>query len=179
MALVIKDGLTSQTVRIDSAGRMLGSTISEGPLEEATDTGEAIFFNSGFATGTTNVEVISVENEEAGKDLHITRFILSAIIDCIFTVFEVTSGTPAGTTLIGVNPNFGSTVVNSVTAFGNAPVTGTVAGDTLFQVHVKADTTEQIFVEGSIAMPQNSALAVTANVDTTVNVTLIGFWHTE
>lgn len=179
MALVIKDGLTSQTARVNSKGRLLGETISEGPLEEATDTGEAIFFNSGFATGGTDREIISIENEEADKDLHITRFIFSAILDCIFTVFEVTSGTPAGTALVGVNPNFGSTTVNSITAFGNAEVTGTVAGDTLFQVHVKADTTEQVFVEGSIAIPQNSALAITANVDTTIDVTLIGFWHSE
>ena len=177
MALVIKDGLTSQTARVNTAGRLLGETVAEGPLEEATDLGEAIYFNSGFATGTTAVEVISIENEENDKDLHITRFIFSAILNAIFTVFEVTSGTPAGTVLVGVNPNFGSSTVNSITAFGNAAVTGTVAGDTLFQVHTLADSTDQVFVEGSIVIPKNSAIAVTCNVDTTVDVTLIGFWH--
>jgi hypothetical protein len=179
MSVQIADGGGSgRLAEVSVTGRLLGDVIAEGPLEELSlDKGDAIFFHSIVTTGGTDVEVMSVENEETTKNLHITRFLLGAADLCTFTILEVTGGTPAGTVLVGVNPNFGSTVVNSITAFGNAAVTGSVVGDTLFSVNVLADATVEVFVEGSIIIPQNSAIAISATTSTVVHVTMIGFWR--
>jgi hypothetical protein len=174
---VIRDGNTHKGVMVDADGRAAVESISTGPLEHrSTFKGDACYFYSSFATGGTDVEVISIQNTETSKKLHITRLQLSSSVAQVWDLVEVTSGTPAGTTLTYVNPNFASGVANSNTSFGNAAVTGSVAGDTLTKIQTVADDTKPLFFEGSIVLGKDDTFAISASANGTVYVTVIGFW---
>ncbi len=92
-------------------------------------------------------------------------------------MFEVTSGTAAGTTLTYQNPNINSGTIKSSTLFGNASVTGTLTGNTLFSVSVLANTTHETFVEGAIQLRNSDEIAITVTGSSpTIHVTVVGFW---
>ncbi len=150
--------------------------VSEGPLEAASDKGNAAFFYSTYAATSGDV-VLFIKSTEADLHLHITRFILTTTVDARFDVFEVTSGTAAGTTLTYQNPNFDSGSERSSTLFGNAAVTGSLTGNTLFSISVLANTTVQSFIEGAIQLRNDDQIAVSViGTSPTVYVTIIGFW---
>jgi len=174
----IKDGSTGNTAQVDTDKRLHVSAVAKGPLEDESDKGNAAFFHTTFATGGTDIEIMSIQNTESVDQLRITRIIFAAAAACTFTVIEVTSGTPAGTTLTYLNPNLDSGIIKSVTAFGNAAVTGTVVGDTVFQTLVPASTSISQFLEAAIILKNQDTLAISASASTTVHVTVIGFWET-
>lgn len=175
---MLEDGTgTGFRQKVDTENRALVRAISTGPLEERSeDFGDAAFFYSTYDTGGTNEEVISIKNTETEKRLHITRMSVGSAVAQIWTLFEITSGTPAGTVLTYLNPNLASGVANSVVAFGNAEVTGTVAGDTITDVVTLAGTQKELFFEGSIILGLNDGIALTASADGVIHVTIIGFW---
>lgn len=173
----IMDGRgTGSAAKVDAEGRLFGSVVSQGPLEHNSVEGDAAFFYSTFATGTTNIEVVSIKNDEATKRLHITRLVLSSSVNTTWTLFEVTSGTAAGTTLTYQNPNLTSGIANSVTAFGNASVTGSLSGNNLIAFQTLALASTGFFLEGAVILGNGDEIAITASTDGTVHATVIGFW---
>lgn len=176
MGLQIEDGATGTTAEVDSDRRMSVKALSTPPLEIASDDrGDAAYFSSTFAA-SAGEEVVSIRNTETTRNLHITRMSMSATAVTNWTLFEVTSGTAAGTTLTYLNPNLGSGTVNSVTAFGNASVTGTLTGDTILHTRTLASTPAELFLEGSLILTNTDEISLTTSASATVFVTIVGFW---
>ena len=177
---ILSDGTgTGNKAKVNAEKQLHVRGVAEGPLEEASPAGGAAYFFTSYAA-TSGDEIISIKNTESKEVLHITRILFSASADCRFRVFEVTSGTPAGTTLTYQNPNLGSTAIKSGTFFGNASVTGSLSGNPLFDIGVLAGTQEPLFLEGSLQLSNGDTIAITATgTNPTVYVTVIGFWHDD
>ncbi len=178
MGLQILDGIGRGFLAgVDARNRLLTNATAKGPLEEAAGLGNAAYFHSTFALGTTNVECIYIQNTETDLNLHISRLQASNSVDTIWTLFEVTSATAAGGTgLTAQNPKLSSGVARSNNSFGGASVTGSLSGNTLLSWSTLAKTTEHIFLEGSLILGNTDAIALTADADGTVHVTVEGFW---
>lgn len=178
MSLVIVGGQSNDPIH-EKNNRLLVDAIAVGPLEHASeDEGSAAFFVSTYAA-TGGQEVISIQNDEPSDVLHITRVFLASTVQTIWTLFEITSGTPGGTVLTYQNPNLSSGTAKSVTAFGNASVTGSLSGNNLGIFSSLADAQLQLFLEGSLILGKDDAIAITADATGTVYVTVIGFWDSE
>lgn len=180
MSLQLEDGKgTGRLAKVSTEHRLLTRSVSEGPLEDASERGDAAYFHTTYAA-STGEEIISIKNGESEKVLHISRVLWSTTVNSRFTLFEVTSGTAAGTTLTYQNPNLDSGIDNSGTFFGNASVTGSLAGNNLLQVSVLANTQHETFLEGSLQLSNGDEIAITVTgTSPTVYVTVIGFWHSE
>lgn len=166
-----------QLIGID--GRALIRGVTNGPLEqESNDNGNAGFWSSTFDTAGTDVEVISIQNT-TDLHLHITRALVATATAGIWDFLEVTGGTPAGTTITHVNPNFTSGTTNTSTAFGNAAVTGSVVGDTIAFWSSLAVVGDELFFEGAIILGQNDTFAVSFSASGIIHITIIGFWSKE
>ena len=181
MSLQLLDGIGKGFLAaVNSRNQLLTRSVAEGPLEDAVHIGNAAYWNSTFALGSTNVEAIYIQNTESDLNLHITRFQVSSTVDTIWTLFEVTSSTAAGGTVIAaVNPLISSGVARSENAFGDAPVTGGLSGITLFSFSTLAKATEHFFLEGSLTLGNTDAIALTADADGTVHVNFQGFWSDD
>lgn len=177
MGLVIEDGEGKGfKAGIDSLHRLKVTGAVVGPLEFESGRGNAATFTSTFVTGGSDVEVISIQNTDA-KHFHISRIFLASSVITVWDLFEVKSGTPAGTVLNFVNPNIDSGKVNTATSFGNNAVTGSVAGDTIILTQTLADVGIEIFVEGMIILGTNDTFAIAADANGTVRVSVVGFWE--
>jgi hypothetical protein len=181
MSIQILDGKgRGNLASVNEENQLATVAVARGPLEDAAAEGEAAFFVSTFATGTTNIEVIYIQNTETDLPLHITRLQLASSVDTIWTLFEVTSATAAGGTALTVqNPQLSSGVARSNNSFGNASVTGTLTGNNLGIWSSLAKVTEHTFLEGSLILGNQDAVAITASTDGTVYVNVQGFWGTE
>lgn len=177
MSILIQDGTgTGVLAKVTADNRLRTDGVSEGPLEHASDLGDAAFFYSSYSA-TAADEIISIKNGESAKQLHLTRMLITATGEALFTIFEVTSGTAAGTTLTYQNPNLDSGTINSGTFFGNAAVTGSLSGNTLFTVGVSAASVQaDIFLEGAVILANGDEIAITCDGSVTPYLTVIGFW---
>ena len=109
-------------------------------------------------------------------------FLVSAATTTEWEIIEVTSGTPAGTSITAQNINLVSGVVADETAFGNAAVTGSLSGNTLYRVQTSANDVAEIRAQGLI-LGKNSIIAITAHFldggTATTTVSVIGHYETE
>jgi len=161
VSVLLQDGTGSGVLaKVTADNRLRTDGVSEGPLEHASEKGDAAYFYSTYSA-STGEEVISIKNGEADKSLRITRIIFGCDANCRFDVFEVTSGTAAGTTLTYQNPNLDSGTVHSGTFFGNASVTGSLSGNILSSIFCLANTTTQVFIEGSLQLSNGDEIAIT------------------
>lgn len=173
----IEDGTGRGFVaKVDSESRLLVAATVLPALGHASDEGSAAYFISTYAA-TAGQEVISIRNAESDRHLHIQSLMVASSVATIWTLFEVTSGTAAGTTLTYINPNLGSGVTLDVTAFGNASVTGSLAGNTLNLISTVADATFHHNFDGSLILTNGDEVALTADATGTVYVTIQAFWE--
>ncbi len=97
---ITRDAGSLQGQRVLSDGEAFTRAITEPEIEHVSATESGAFsWVSTFATGGTDIEVISIENENTTKDLIIDQFTVAASGAAVFTAGHVTGGTPAGTTL--------------------------------------------------------------------------------
>ena len=149
----------------------------ESDLEYASEVnGKAYSWSSSFATAGTDVEVISIKNTSSSDVLVIDEIVVCATGACVFTLFEVTSGTAAGTTITGQNLNLSSGLSAPATSYGNAAVTGSLSGNTLGYQCVTAGDSTILDTKGGLVLGQDDEIALTASANTTVYVTLIGHY---
>lgn len=162
-------------VDADGHAHIFGTVL--GPLEEqAAEAGTAAFFNSTFTTDSTNQEVLSIKNDD-DLPLHITRIIFNTDSATVFTFSHVTAGTGAGTVVTYLNPKLGDTVTKSVTAKGDAEVTGITGLTTITKHRMLAGTGLQIFLEASVVLQTGKEVCISVSTTTTIaDVTIIGFW---
>lgn len=151
---------------------------TESDLEYASEAkGNAYTWTSSFATGGADVEVISIKNTSETMCLIVDEIIVGAAAACIFTLFEVTSGTAAGTSITAKNINTSSGNSATHASFGNAAVTGSLAGDVIAYDGVSAASEFAVLdTHGGVVLGQSGHYALTASANTTVYVTIIGHY---
>lgn len=166
------------TAGIDSNNRLLVTAVTN-PLSSnmAFLKGNDFVWTSSYAA-TANDYVFYLMNTDQLQYLRINRFIVSATGATSWTAIKVTGGTPAGTAITGLNTNFSSGKVATVTALGNAAVTGSPTGSTILKVRTAADATLALVIDGSVILPVNTAIAIQVGASVTVNVTVSGWFDT-
>ena len=172
---VIKSGSNGNVADVNADHQLLVKAISESEIEFISEEkGHAYVWSSSFATGGTDVEVIYVKNTSQSMNLIIDEIVVGAADACVFTLKKVTSGTASGTTVTGVNMNLGSGNSAPASAFGDAAVSGSLVGDTMFYDGVAANEFEVLDTKGGLVVTQDKALCITASSNTTVYVTVLG-----
>ena len=179
MAIQIQDGTgTGNQAKVDSDGELAvaARTIPRSAFISESR-GDAYAWTSTDATSAAE-ESISIQNTSTDKSLHIERVILAGVQATVHAVLLVTSGTPAGTVITGVNLNKGSSNTASATSFGDAAVTGTVVGDIIAQAYHVALGSVTIEFGGEVILGQDDTIAVrtVAGTDGIVYITVIGFY---
>ncbi len=141
------------------------------------DDGQAYAWNSTYSAAAGQ-ETISVQNTSSTLHLHISRIIVAGVEATVHAVLKVTSGTPAGTTITGVNCNFASGNVAAATAFGNASVTGSVTGNIIAHGYHVATSSFVFEFDDAVVLSQDDIIAVRSVVGTTgiVYITINGFY---
>ena len=171
--MIGRDALTQDGWRIRD-GLLEVKAINESEFEASSVKGEAFVLYSTYSA-TGGEEIIYLENEDSIRDIRIDYIKVSTTVAGIFSVIERTSGTAAGTVLTPLNVNLGSGAGSTadITAFGNASVTGTLAGDTLVGDLVGVAAPHKFEFEGGLIVPKNSAIFVTAAVSGIVHATIL------
>ena len=170
-------GISGKIPEVTSDHQLLVAGVVESEVGFVSETkGKAFSWYSGFTTGGTDVEVLSLKNTSTNDNLIIDQIIVSADAACIFTLFEVTSGTAGGTSITGKNLNLGLGLSASQIAYGNAAVTGSLSGDNIASVSTVANDNTVIDVKSGLVLGQDSEIAITASANTVVRVTVIGHY---
>ena len=173
--IVIRDPATSRGMNVTPDGHGETEAVSVSTIEHISDKdGLSFSWTSTFATGGTDIEVISIQNDSTEKVLHIDKIVIGAIILAVFTLNRRTSGTAGGTTITGVPLNFDAGKTAEATAFGNASVTGTLAGDIVTHIQVPADETIQIDLHGAVILGKDDVIYIESLTNTTIYVSIFG-----
>lgn len=159
-----KGGINEQA--IDAEGRAHVRAVQETDLAHSIDQGLGYAFYSTYSC-TGGEEVWSLQND--GADIHVARIIVSLAASGIVTIMRKTSGTPAGTPMIGRNLTLGRPVMEDVTAFGSASVTGAVDGEELVG-HDLPTSAPFIFALEGLIIPRTECLFVRAATSGIVHV---------
>lgn len=178
MGLIIEDGSGSgRKAAVSDSLRLKVDAVTRREITEISeDKGAAFSFTSTFTTTGGDEEVIAIKNDDS-EVLDIDSIMLSSSVAQQWTIFEVTSGTTAGTTLVPFNLNLTSGVTKSNTSFGNAEVTGGISGTNIYVVRTVVDGSAIITPGGDLILGTGDDIAITASAAGVVAVTIIGFWH--
>lgn len=177
--VVIKDS-NGPAARVNAEGQLTTKSIVETQLENTSDTsGLAFSWSSTFATGGTDIEVLSIQNDSSDLDFHIDQVWLAAAAAATFSLNRMTSGTPAGTTITGRPLNVDQGKTAEVTAFGNASVTGSVAGDLKAHILVPASQTILVDLEGAWIYGKDDVFFIGCATNTTIFATVIGHFDED
>ena len=150
--------------------------VTESDLEYASEAkGKAYSWSSTYAA-TGGQEVISIKNTSQTDCLIIDEIVVANSVASAFTLFEVTSGTAAGSAITGQNLNLGSGNSAAATAFGGASVTGSLTGNTILLESVAANAGAILDLRGALVLGQDDEIALTASATGTVYVTIIGHY---
>ena len=172
----INDPLTHRGARVTEDGEILSAAISSPAIEFAShEKGLAFTAHSTYAA-TGGEEVISLQNDNSDMDIIVENIVVSTSVASVIDVFEMTSGTPAGTTVIPHNLNLSSSVVAQATVFGNASVTGSVVGTTIAEHLVDPSSPFDFKFGGSLIIPKNSVIAVTLDTTGVVHANIIFYY---
>jgi hypothetical protein len=173
--VVIKsaDGPAADVIR----GKLQTKSVIETQLENVSDvSGLSFSWTSTLTTGDTVIECITIQNDAVDKHLHIDQIWLGAVDLAVFAWGKVTSGTPAGTTIVGQPLNLDLSKVAEATAFGNASVTGTVVVANNAWLQVPADQTLIFDLEGAWILGKDDKFGIRCDTNTTVYITVIGHY---
>lgn len=149
--------------------------IVETKLQSISDEeGLAFSWSSTFATGGTDLEVLSIRNDSSDLKLHLDQCWAAAAAAATFSLNRMTSGIPAGTTVTGRPLNFDALKVADATAFGDASVTGTVVGNLGAHILVPASQSVLVDLEGAWILGKDDVFFIGCATNTTIFVTIIG-----
>jgi len=177
MGLRIEDGEGNSNIAgVDSRNRLKTHATVRHEIQAEAEEGEAYGWVSTFGA-TAGDEIIYIKNTDTLKSLHIYRVGFSNTVNTLWTLFKVTSGTAAGTTITGRNLNFGSGKTPLVTSYGNAAVTGTLTGETIYSIHTPAHNPKKFPTDGAIILDTGDELAVTINATGTVSANIFGYFQ--
>lgn len=168
----------SQTAGVNKDKHVLVESVSKTDIEfQSFIKGRAYAISSTYSA-TANDEVISIKNDSTTLDFIVDEIVIGAGAACNFDLFEVTSGTPAGTTVTPINLNTGSGNSADLTCFGNASVTGSLSGSVLVYDGVTAASDHATLnLKSGLVIGQEKTIAVTASATTTVRITVLGYFR--
>lgn len=152
-------------------GEALTRAITESDFEHASDADAEAYTLHSTYSATGGQEVISLKNPSEVKKLHVVNIVISTSASGVVTLFRVTSGTAAGTIITPVNLNLGKTV-RAVTAFGNASVTGSLAGDVIDAQDIGTSLPYTFDLGGALILNQTNEIAITLTTTGVVYVTI-------
>ena len=165
---------------VTSDGHLTVAAIVETQLEHVSaEDGLSFGWSSTFATGGTDLEVLSLQNDASDLFLHLDQVWLAAAAAATFSLNRMTSGTPAGTIITGRPLNFDRLKTAEATAFGNASVTGSVAGDLIAHILVPASQSVLVDLEGAWVLGKNDVFFLGCATNTTIFATVIGHYDEE
>ena len=173
---VIRDPLTADGVRVTKDGHLTTVAITESGFEHASEEDGAAFSWASSYGASAAEEVISIQNDDNDRHLHISHIEVGSDLASLFTLFEVTSGTPAGTTITAQNLNLDSGKVAEETSFGNASVTGSLSGNNLGFVYVPASQSKTIELLSGLILAKNDIIAITQGSSGICAVNIYGFY---
>lgn len=174
---VIKGGDSGNVANVNSDKQLATATVSETSIEFASRVKEKSYSWASTYAASGGDEVISIQNTSTMDDLVIDGIEVGGSGATVYTVFKATSGTAAGTGITGLNLNTGSTNPAIAAAFGNASVTGSLAGDKIGYTGISAASEFHLFdLKGSVILGQNQAMAVTTSAAVTAYVTVFGHY---
>ena len=171
---VIKSGQNGNTANVTDEGMLSVSSVSETSLEFASKSNNKAYSWVSTYAATGGEEVLSIKNNSTSDVLIIDEVVIGCSAASVFTMFEVTSGTAAGTTLTAENLNLSSGNTAPVTSYGNASVTGSLSGTSIAIDGVTAGAFQTLDLKGSLVLGQNDEVAITSSTTGTVYVTVIG-----
>ena len=162
---------------VNSKGRLEVAAFSEEAIQDATDIGNAYTISSTYSA-TAAQEVIYIQNTSATLHFHVTDIVAGSDANTLWTLFKVTSATAAGGTAITErNRRLSSSDNAPMNSFGDADVTGSLTGNALDRWYTLADTSAFIYpLRGGLRLDENDALAITADANGVVAVTIAGFF---
>lgn len=172
--VVLRDPSSSKGMAVtdDGHGEVLAITVPT--IEHISDeSGLAFSWSSTFVTGA-NEEWFSIQNDATDLLLHIDYMYVGSIILAVSTANRRTSGTAAGTAVVGVPLNFDKGKTAEATAFGNNEVTGTLAGDIVAHVLTPADDMRLIDFRGAVILGKDDVFFLSGVTATTYFSTVFG-----
>ena len=165
---------------VTADGHLAVAAIVETQLEHVSaEDGLSFSWSSTFATGGTDIEVLSIQNDASDLFLHLDQAWLAATGAATFSLNRMTSGTPAGTIITGSPLNFDRLKTAESTSFGDASVTGTVVGDVVAHILVPASQSVFVDLEGAWVLGKDDVFFLGCATSTTVFVTIIGHFDEE
>ena len=173
---VIRDPSTNVGQNVTKDGHAEVLAIIEAGFEHASEESGLAFSWASTYSATAADEIISIQSDDNDRHLHISHIEVGGASTALFTLFEVTSGTPAGTTITAQNLNLDSGRVAEETSFGNAAVTGSLTGNTLSVKHVPANDSVLMNVKAGLILSKNDIIAITVGSNSVVAVTIYGFY---
>ena len=176
--MINRDGTTFHGQRVLSDGEALVRAIVESEMEHVSAKESGSFaWATTFATGGTNRDVLTIQNDHASNDLVIEKIFLGAAGAGVFTVGHVTSGTPAGSTVTPTCLNRGAVKTAQATAFGDAEVTGTVVTANIWTVAVVANASPFVIdTEGALLLGKDDIFGIACSTSVTINITVLGYF---
>ena len=176
---VVRDPRTGTGQTVTKDGHAEVRAIIEAGFEHASEESGLAFSWASTYSATAADEIISIQNDDNDRHLHLTHIEIGGASTALFTLFEVTSGTPAGTTITAQNLNLDSGKVAEETSFGNAAVTGSLAGNTLAVKHVPANDSVLLNIKAGLILAKNDVVAITVGSNSVVAVTIYGFYSED
>ena len=173
---VIKSGGDGNVADVTNDKQLKTASVTESSLEFASKEKKKAYSWSSSYAATGGQEVISIKSTASSDQLIIDEVVVGSSVANVFTLFDVDSGTAAGTTVLGKNLNLNSGNTASATAFGNASVTGSLTGSVIAYEGVVANEFATLDLLGSVVLSQNSEIAITASATGTVYVTVFGHY---
>lgn len=175
----IFDPLASNGMRVTKDGEALVKAIGVPESEFVSHEKGLAFHAASTYSLTGDQEAISLQNDDPDQDIIVEDIVVSTSASGVVTVFEVTTGTPGGTTVTPHNLNLGSAVIAQATAFGNATVTGSLSGITIAAHDIGTSIPFDFKFGGKLIIPKNSVIAVTFAETATVFVNIIFYYASK
>lgn len=174
---IIRDGVTMNAMKVLSSGEAFTRAITEPEIGHISALDSAAFsWTSTLATGGTDVEVLTIRNDNESKVLVIEDINVSASAAGVFTIGNVTGGTPAGTPIVPICMNRSAVKTSQDTAFGNAAVTGSVTLGAMFFCSVGANVPCRVLPHGALILGNQDAIGISMSTSVTVHVTVTGYF---
>lgn len=167
-------GRNNDVADVSPEGLQLVESLSLDSMSYYADKGQAGVWNSTYSA-TGGQEVIYIQNTDVRK-LRLKQLMISSTVVSLFTLFKVTSATAAaGTAITPVNVNLGGGALGLENSFGNAEVTGSLTGDTIFVGSAGVVKLDYLYPL-ELVLNENDAIALTLTTTGVPQVQMKGYW---
>lgn len=178
--VIIKDP-SGAAAGVNDEGQLNVKAIVESELTNTSEEdGLAFTWTSTVSTGDLVTEIMTIKNDSSDLRLHFDQIWIGAqITEGRFEAGIVTSGTAGGTTVTGRPLNNDLAKVADATAFGDASVTGGLAGTTMAILMTAPGQGAAFDLEGAWIFGKDDVFFVRSNTNGVVHVTVTGHFDKQ